>query len=74
MACGKFRNAFTSLDIQRGQDGRAIYFHARKRCRPAAQKWWEENVRPHTGESFRDGQWIDDLARYIGARLKPHAV
>lgn len=69
-ACGKRRNACASLDIQSGLDGRAIYFHWRKSCRPKARQWWDENVLPHTGEAFREGQWIDDLARYIGARHK----
>jgi hypothetical protein len=68
LACGKSRNACVSLEIRKGLDGRTVYFHYRKRCRPKARDWWDENVRPHTGEPFRECQWIDDLARYIAAR------
>lgn len=73
-ACGQRRNYWTALSIDRGLDGRAIYFHDRKRCRPKAEKWWNENVRPITGESFHSGQSIADLQRYLAARVAIQAV
>lgn len=69
-ACGKPRKAYGSLTVEKALDGRLIYFHHRQACRPKAKEWWDANVLPHTGEAFREGQWIDDLARYIGARHK----
>lgn len=74
LACGKQQTAYVALNIDCGLDGRAIYFHDRKRCRPAAERWWNENVLPLTGEPYRKGQIIGDLLRYVGARSKPHVA
>lgn len=74
LACGKQASAWTVLTIDRDLEGRRIYFHDRKRCRPAAEKWWNEHVKPITGENFRPHQSITDLHRYVGARMKPQIV
>lgn len=70
-ACGQLRNEWHSLEIEAAFDGQAVYFHARKRCRPAAERWWNENVLPLINEPFREWQTIDNLLRYVGARQRP---
>lgn len=74
LACGKPQTAYTALRIDRGLDGKAIYFHDRVRCRPAAERWWNENVLPLTGEPYLKGQNIVDLLRYVGGRSRPHVA
>ncbi len=76
LACGKPRNAWASLSIDDDGHGRAIYFHARLRCRPKAKAWWEEHVTPHTGESFDKvyGFGISHLGKYISGRGTLKAV
>lgn len=84
LACGKPRNGWTSLSIERGFDGRAVYFHARKKCAMKAALWWDEHVKPLVGEEavcrtyeFMPGffgQTIQDLTRYVALRSKPKAV
>lgn len=84
-ACGKRRNAWCSLSIERDLNGQAIYFHARKKCSAKAVKWWNENIKPHTGEDLLvkrygeveitiGGESIDDLTRYLARRKKLAAV
>lgn len=76
LACGKQRNAWASLSIERDLNGQAVYFHARKRCSQKAVEWWNTNVKPHTGEDLLikrygeveitiGGQSIEDLTRYL---------
>src|SRR5882672_5318840 len=55
LACGKPRNAFTSLSIGEGFDGQPVYFHWRKRCRPVAEQWWNENVKPVADIDYQRG-------------------
>ena len=64
------RHACLSLTIETALDDRTIYFHWRKRYRPKAKQWRDENILPYTGEAFIEGRWIDDLARHIGLRCK----
>lgn len=81
LACGKPRNAWCSLSIESDLNGQAVYFHARKRCSQKAVEWWNENVKPHTGEDLLvkrygeveitiGGEYIDDLTRYLAMRNK----
>ena len=83
VACGKLRNAWASLDIESDLENRHIYFHARKPCAAKAKIWWDENIKPHTGEDLFisilsgvtiGGQWIGDLTRHLAARTKMKAV
>jgi hypothetical protein len=74
VACGKRRNSWGALVVEDAGDGRFVYFHARKRCIEKAQTWWDENVKPYTGERFQEGLWVGDLPRYIGLRCKPTAM
>ena len=78
-ACGKRRNAWCSLSIERDLQGHAIYFHARKKCAAKAVAWWNENIKPHTGEDLLvkrygeveitiGGESISDLTRYLALR------
>lgn len=84
-ACGKRRNAWSSLSIERDLSGQAVYFHARKRCSLKAVEYWNANIKPVTGEDLLvkrygdveiviGGEWIEDLTRYLARCKKLKAV
>lgn len=77
LGCGKPRNAWASLDIERDLAGRRVYFHARKKCSAKAKEWWDKNVKPHIDEEYHDNRYNDvvigglhigDLRRHIHFR------